>query len=92
MWTCGSGALAGSCCGLARGGHALFVVAALPGFSGLLELPAFRWSRHNAMSKHNHNFRPRMGTKLIPCDFIGFFQTPNSRGDHRDLLMSNVFE
>ena len=31
------------------------------------------------------------GTKLIPCDFIGFFKTLNPLGRHHDLLMSNVF-
>jgi glucose-6-phosphate isomerase len=31
------------------------------------------------------------GTKLIPCDFIGFCQSLNPLGNHHDLLMSNVF-
>ena len=31
------------------------------------------------------------GTKLIPCDFIGFCQALNPLGEHHDLLMSNVF-
>ena len=31
------------------------------------------------------------GTKLIPCDFIGFARSLNPLGDHHDLLMSNVF-
>jgi glucose-6-phosphate isomerase len=31
------------------------------------------------------------GTKLIPCDFIGFGRSLNPLGRHHDLLMSNVF-
>ena len=30
------------------------------------------------------------GTKLIPCDFIGFVQAANPIGDHHDLLMANL--
>ena len=31
------------------------------------------------------------GTKLIPCDFIGFCKTLNPLGNHHALLMANVF-
>jgi glucose-6-phosphate isomerase len=31
------------------------------------------------------------GTRLIPCDFIGFCQTLNTLNDQHDLLMANVF-
>jgi len=31
------------------------------------------------------------GTKLIPCDFIGFIQPLNHLGRHHDLLMANMF-
>ncbi|MCJ7630254.1 MAG: glucose-6-phosphate isomerase, partial [Longimicrobiales bacterium] len=31
------------------------------------------------------------GTKLIPCDFIAFWQSLNPLGPHHDLLMANVF-
>jgi glucose-6-phosphate isomerase len=31
------------------------------------------------------------GTKLIPCDFIGFCQTLNPLGHQHDLLMANLF-
>jgi glucose-6-phosphate isomerase len=31
------------------------------------------------------------GTKLIPCDFIGFCQTLNPLPPHHDLLMANFF-
>ncbi len=31
------------------------------------------------------------GTKLIPCDFIGFCQTLNPLGNHHSVLMANLF-
>ena len=31
------------------------------------------------------------GTRLIPCDFIGFGQSLNPLGRHHDMLMANVF-
>jgi glucose-6-phosphate isomerase len=31
------------------------------------------------------------GTKLIPCDFLGFARNLNPLGEHHDLLMANVF-
>ena len=31
------------------------------------------------------------GTKLIPCDFIGFLYTLNPLGAHHEMLLANVF-
>ena len=31
------------------------------------------------------------GTRLVPCDFIGFCQSHNPLGDHHDKLMANFF-
>ncbi len=31
------------------------------------------------------------GTRLVPCDFIGFCRTLNPLGHHHDLLMANLF-
>ena len=31
------------------------------------------------------------GTRAVPCDFIGFAQTPNALGEHHTLLMANMF-
>ena len=31
------------------------------------------------------------GTRVVPCDFIGFAQSLNPLGEHHDLLMANVF-
>jgi len=44
-------------------------------------------------SNGQHSFYQliHQGTRLIPCDFIGFFNSNNPLGNHHDLLMSNVF-
>src|SRR5262249_23497997 len=31
------------------------------------------------------------GTRLVPCDFIGFLQPQHAIGRHHDLLMANLF-
>jgi glucose-6-phosphate isomerase len=31
------------------------------------------------------------GTRMVPCDFIGFAQSLNPLGEHHDLLMANMF-
>ena len=31
------------------------------------------------------------GTRMIPCDFIGFYRTLNNTGDHHDKLTANFF-
>jgi glucose-6-phosphate isomerase len=31
------------------------------------------------------------GTRVVPCDFIGFAQSLNPLGEHHDLLMANMF-
>src|SRR5215470_9268431 len=41
--------------------------------------------------KHSFYQLIHQGTKLIPCDFIGFCQTLNPLGRHHDLLLANVF-
>src|SRR5580765_5608809 len=49
------------------------------------------WGEPGTNGQHSFYQLIHQGTKLIPCDFIGFFQTLNPIGDHHDLLMSNVF-
>jgi glucose-6-phosphate isomerase len=49
------------------------------------------WGEPGTNGQHSFYQLIHQGTKLIPCDFIGFFQTLNPLGDHHDLLMSNVF-
>ena len=50
------------------------------------------WGEPGTNGQHAFYQLIHQGTKLIPCDFIGFGQTAAIRlGDHHDLLMANVF-
>ena len=49
------------------------------------------WGEPGTNGQHSFYQLIHQGTKLIPCDFIGFAKTLNPLGDHHDLLMSNVF-
>src|SRR5438034_1450506 len=48
------------------------------------------WGEAGTNGQHSFYQLIHQGTKLIPCDFIGFCQTLNPIG-HHDLLMANVF-
>jgi glucose-6-phosphate isomerase len=52
---------------------------------------AIYWGEPGTNGQHSFYQLIHQGTRLIPCDFIGFMQTLNPLGDHHDLLMSNVF-
>jgi glucose-6-phosphate isomerase len=49
------------------------------------------WGEPGTNGQHSFYQLIHQGTKLIPCDFIGFFETLNPLGDHHKFLMSNVF-
>jgi glucose-6-phosphate isomerase len=49
------------------------------------------WGEPGTNGQHSFYQLIHQGTKLIPCDFIGFVQTLNPLGNHHDLLMANVF-
>jgi glucose-6-phosphate isomerase len=49
------------------------------------------WGTPGTNGQHAYYQLIHQGTKLIPCDFIGFCQTLNPLGRHHDLLMANVF-
>jgi glucose-6-phosphate isomerase len=49
------------------------------------------WGEPGTNGQHSFYQLIHQGTKLIPCDFIGFCQALNPMGAHHDLLMSNVF-
>jgi len=49
------------------------------------------WGEPGTNGQHSFYQLIHQGTKLIPCDFIGFCQTLNPLGHHQDLLMSNLF-
>ena len=52
--------------------------------------PVF-WGEPGTNGQHSFYQLIHQGTKLIPCDFIGFTKTLNPLGEHHDLLMANVF-
>ena len=49
------------------------------------------WGEPGTNGQHSFYQLIHQGTKLIPCDFIGFAQTLNPLDGHHDLLMANVF-
>jgi glucose-6-phosphate isomerase len=49
------------------------------------------WGEPGTNGQHSFYQLIHQGTKLVPCDFIGFCQSLNPLGNHHDLLMSNVF-
>ena len=55
------------------------------------ETGAIYWGEPGTNGQHSFYQLIHQGTKLIPCDFIGFIQSLNPLGEHHDLLMSNVF-
>jgi glucose-6-phosphate isomerase len=52
---------------------------------------AVYWGEPGTNGQHSFYQLIHQGTKLIPCDLIGFGQTNNPLGEHHDILMSNVF-
>jgi glucose-6-phosphate isomerase len=49
------------------------------------------WGEPGTNGQHSFYQMIHQGTKIIPCDFIGFYQTLNPLGRHHDMLMANVF-
>jgi len=52
---------------------------------------AIFWGEPGTNGQHSFYQLIHQGTRLIPCDFIGFHQALNPLGEHHDLLMANVF-
>ncbi len=48
------------------------------------------WGQPGTNGQHAFYQLIHQGTRLIPCDFIGFCQTLNPLGNHHDLLMANL--
>jgi glucose-6-phosphate isomerase len=55
------------------------------------ETGAVFWGEPGTNGQHSFYQLVHQGTKLIPCDFIGFERSLNPLGEHHDLLMANVF-
>jgi glucose-6-phosphate isomerase len=49
------------------------------------------WGEPGTDGQHSFYQLIHQGTKLIPCDLIGFNQPLSSYADHHDLLMANLF-
>jgi glucose-6-phosphate isomerase len=49
------------------------------------------WGEPGTNGQHSFYQLIHQGTRLIPCDFIGFYKTHNPIGRHHDMLMANVF-
>jgi glucose-6-phosphate isomerase len=49
------------------------------------------WGEPGTNGQHSFYQLIHQGTKLIPCDFIGFCQALNPVGNQHDLLMANLF-
>ncbi|MDQ2939488.1 MAG: glucose-6-phosphate isomerase [Actinomycetota bacterium] len=55
------------------------------------ETGAIYWGEPGTNGQHSFYQLIHQGTKLIPCDFIGFHRSLNPLGEHHDLLVANVF-
>jgi glucose-6-phosphate isomerase len=49
------------------------------------------WGEPGTNGQHSFYQLIHQGTRLIPCDFIGGFKSPNPLGRHHAMLMANVF-
>jgi glucose-6-phosphate isomerase len=49
------------------------------------------WGEPGTNGQHSFYQLIHQGTKLVPCDFIGFARSLNPSGDHHDILMANLF-
>jgi len=49
------------------------------------------WGEPGTNGQHSFYQLIHQGTRLIPCDFIGFYRSLNPLGRHHDMLMANVF-
>ena len=49
------------------------------------------WGEPGTNGQHSFYQLIHQGTRLIPCDFIGFYKPLNSLGHHHNYLISNIF-
>jgi glucose-6-phosphate isomerase len=52
---------------------------------------AIFWGEPGTNGQHSFYQLIHQGTRLIPCDFIGFAKSLNPNGPHHDLLTANLF-
>ena len=49
------------------------------------------WGEPGTNGQHSFYQMIHQGTKLIPCDYIGFVNSLNPHGPHHDILIANLF-
>jgi glucose-6-phosphate isomerase len=49
------------------------------------------WGEPGTNGQHSFYQLIHQGTRLVPCDFIGFCQTLNPVGEQHDMLLANMF-
>ena len=49
------------------------------------------WGEPGTNGQHAFYQLLHQGTRLVPCDLLGFIATQNPLGNHHDLLMANLF-
>jgi glucose-6-phosphate isomerase len=49
------------------------------------------WGEPGTNGQHSFYQLIHQGTRLIPCDFIGFHRTLNRLGEQHDILLANIF-
>jgi glucose-6-phosphate isomerase len=52
---------------------------------------AIYWGEPGTNGQHSFYQLIHQGTKIVPCDFIGFVKTLNKVGEQHQLLMANLF-
>ena len=65
--------------------------ATLDGTEVVSQTGPIYWGEPGANGQHSFYQLIHQGTKLIPCDIIGFVQPINPLGRHHDMLLANVF-
>jgi glucose-6-phosphate isomerase len=56
-----------------------------------VETAPILWGEPGSNGQHSFYQLIHQGTRIVPCDFIGFCQGLNTLGRQHDLLMSNLF-
>ena len=56
-----------------------------------VETAPILWGEPGSNGQHSFYQLIHQGTRIVPCDFIGFCQALNPLGKQHDLLMSNLF-
>ena len=63
----------------------------LTGFQVNYQTGAIFWGEPGTNGQHSFYQLIHQGSKLIPCDFLGFCRSLNPLGNHHDLLTANLF-